>query len=339
MVRLLKLKRKIGVSCSAGGHLTEALLALNGINDEDIFLVTFRTEYLKEFEKKYRFYYVPNPFELKNGLFLLSIKLILNIALSLYIFFKEKPALIFSTGAGVAIPFCIIGKLFGSKLVYLETGASVKDLSKTGKLVYKLTNDFFVQWKELTEKYTKAKCTSILSNIKILRETKRNDINFSQILIVGFVGTLPFDRLVLSLKNISDKYGFKLCIQTSNTGVTFDNSNKKIVNFSFVSYSTMLQWIKSADIIVTHGGYGTILNCIICGKIPIAFPRDPSLGEHKHEQIELLEKLSQLELIDLVSDTSILEKKILEKIREQKKIFATINLSFAMYLKEILDVK
>ena len=61
-----------------------------------------------------------------------------------------------STGAHTGGIMCYIAKFFGSKIIYIETLAKTKNLSITGKNMYKIADKFYVQWKELEEKYDKA---------------------------------------------------------------------------------------------------------------------------------------------------------------------------------------
>ncbi len=49
-----------------------------------------------------------------------------------------------------------LAKLFGKKLIYIESFARVYDGSKTGKLLYKYADLFIVQWESLKEVYPKA---------------------------------------------------------------------------------------------------------------------------------------------------------------------------------------
>ena len=54
--------------------------------------------------------------------------------------------MILSTGAALAVPFFIVGRLYGSRLVYVESLTRVNELALSGRLVYPLTDTFFVQW-------------------------------------------------------------------------------------------------------------------------------------------------------------------------------------------------
>ena len=69
---------------------------------------------------------------------------------------KERPHLIISTGAAVAVPFFYIGKLFGAKTIYIEVFDRIDRPTLTGKLVYPVADGFVVQWEEMKHVYKKA---------------------------------------------------------------------------------------------------------------------------------------------------------------------------------------
>ena len=73
------------------------------------------------------------------------------------IVFREKPEVVVTTGALIAFPFCLYGKLVGAKVIYIESFARVHDRSLTGRLVYPMADLVLVQWESLLEVYPKAK--------------------------------------------------------------------------------------------------------------------------------------------------------------------------------------
>ena len=140
---------KICLVGSSGGHLTHLYMLKDFFNDKDRFWVTFDKEdansILKD-EKKYYCYYPTNR-NIKN--------LIKNTFLAIKVLRKEKPDLIISSGAAVAVPFFYLGKLFGAKLVYIEVFDRIDKSTMTGKLVYPITDKFIVQWEEMKKVYPK----------------------------------------------------------------------------------------------------------------------------------------------------------------------------------------
>jgi len=79
-----------------------------------------------------------------------------NVGLARWILREERPDLVISTGAGVAVPFLVLARMRGIRTVYVESLARIEQLSLTGRLVYPFVNRFWVQWEELAAKYRKA---------------------------------------------------------------------------------------------------------------------------------------------------------------------------------------
>ncbi len=137
------------VVCSAGGHLAEALLAVSASN-VDRFFITKQDGHVAERLEGRRVYFVEDPHTSLLGY-------LKNAFQSLRIYLRERPDIILTTGAGIAIPSCLIGKIFGAKIIFIESGARVTTMSKTGKLLYKFSDVCYVQWETLQRKYPKSK--------------------------------------------------------------------------------------------------------------------------------------------------------------------------------------
>lgn len=143
-------KIKVCLVGSSGGHLTHLYMLKEFWKDKERFWVTFNkrdAQSILEKEKKYYCYYPTN-----RNIF----NLIRNTFLAIKILRKEKPDLIISSGAAVAVPFFYIGKLMGAKTVYIEVFDRIDKPTLTGKLVYPVTDKFIVQWEEMKKVYPKA---------------------------------------------------------------------------------------------------------------------------------------------------------------------------------------
>jgi UDP-N-acetylglucosamine:LPS N-acetylglucosamine transferase len=81
------------------------------------------------------------------------IELVKNLFRVARIFARERPDLIVSTGAEIAIPVVLIGKLFRVPSLYVECGAQVTHPSATGRILYHFVDAFYVQWPELLKAY------------------------------------------------------------------------------------------------------------------------------------------------------------------------------------------
>ena len=135
---------------SSGGHLAHLYMLKPFWKNKERFWVTFAKEDAKsllEDEKMYSCYFPTNR-NIKN--------LIKNTFLAWKILKKEKPNLIISSGAAVAVPFFYLGKLFGAKTIYIEVFDRIDKSTLTGKLVYPVTDKFIVQWEEMKKVYKKS---------------------------------------------------------------------------------------------------------------------------------------------------------------------------------------
>lgn len=136
------------VVSSPGGHTTEVEYALKNFKGEKILLT--KNLNIRNCNDYSRILNIANP---HNNLLILYL---INSFQSLFILLKYRPKVIFTTGSGIAIPICIMGKIFRSKIIFLESCCRIKEISRTGKLMYYLADKFIVQWPELKDKYKKA---------------------------------------------------------------------------------------------------------------------------------------------------------------------------------------
>jgi UDP-N-acetylglucosamine:LPS N-acetylglucosamine transferase len=75
--------------------------------------------------------------------------LLRNLRLAVIVLRRERPAAILTTGAGVAVPFAWIGRLFGVSVFYVESVTRIEELSLSGRLIRPVAEQVFVQWPEL----------------------------------------------------------------------------------------------------------------------------------------------------------------------------------------------
>lgn len=146
-------RKKICLISSSGGHF-EQLLMLRKLNEDyDTFIVTEKTQYNKN-DKKIN-YYVS---QVNRKEFFFLLKMIGIFFKSLFIFIKEKPDVVISTGVLAAIPMMFIGHFFKKKVIYIESFAKISSPTMTGNLIYKkhIADQFYVQWEPMLEFYPNA---------------------------------------------------------------------------------------------------------------------------------------------------------------------------------------
>lgn len=149
--------KKVLFISSTGGHLTEMLELKELFKKYDYHIITEKTKsnlnLKKEFGKKVNFLI----YGTREHKYSYPFKLLGNCFKSLYYYIKIRPKFIITTGAHTAGPMCCIGKIFGSKIIFIESMANVSTKTATGKIIYHFADLFIVQWESMLSLYPKAK--------------------------------------------------------------------------------------------------------------------------------------------------------------------------------------
>lgn len=151
-------KRKVLFIASTGGHLNELMQLKTLFKKYDYHIVTENTKVDKSLKKKYGDKMSFLIYGTKKYPISYIFKFIANSFISLYYFFKYQPEVIVTTGTHTAVPMCYIAKIFGSKVIFIETFANRTSGTVAGKLVYPIADTFVVQWEEMHKIYPKSVC-------------------------------------------------------------------------------------------------------------------------------------------------------------------------------------
>lgn len=149
-----KKRKKVLFISSLGGHLTQLLQLAPLFGMYDYHIVTERSVITKELQKQYPMSFLV--YGARNYPFKYIFKFSYNIFKSFIIFIREKPDVIVTTGAHTAVPMCYIAKIFGKKIVFIESFAKTSTPTISGKLIYPIADLFIVQWKDMLKHYPKA---------------------------------------------------------------------------------------------------------------------------------------------------------------------------------------
>ncbi len=151
----MKNKKVLFIS-STGGHLKELLQLRPLFKEYDSYLITEKTESTKKLKTEFKNKMGYLVYGTKEHFFIYPFKLLFNTFKSFYYYILFHPKYIITTGAHTAGPMCVIGKLFGSKIIYIETMANIYKKTVTGKLIYLFADLFLVQWESMLKLYPKA---------------------------------------------------------------------------------------------------------------------------------------------------------------------------------------
>lgn len=143
--------------CSVGGHLHQLQIATKDLDMLDSYWVMYPTKHTRTFLKEKKHYFVT------NLIFQKKITYLANFIQSFWHLLKERPQVVISTGAGVAVPTIFLAKkIFKSKIIYISSAANVSDPSRTPIWAYKYSDLFLVQWDSLEHFFPNSKNIGVL---------------------------------------------------------------------------------------------------------------------------------------------------------------------------------
>ena len=128
---------------STGGHLLQLLALREAWDGFSRVWVTFRAADSRALLADEEVVYAHSPTNRNVPNFLR------NIVLALRVVPRLRPRVIVTTGAGVAVPFVWAGRLFGARVVYVESLTRIERPSLSYRLVKPCVTRTYVQWPEL----------------------------------------------------------------------------------------------------------------------------------------------------------------------------------------------
>lgn len=141
---------KVCVGASSGGHMNELLRLLERSNSwphQPSFYVTTLETMAGKLRQKGKVYIIG---ECNRQI---PIKIFGVLARSLKIILKERPDVVITTGSLPLAIVCLSAKLFGAKIVWIDSIANIDRFSVSGRMMLPFANLFLTQWPELAEKY------------------------------------------------------------------------------------------------------------------------------------------------------------------------------------------
>lgn len=136
---------------SSGGHWVELFRLRRAWDGCDVTYVTTRKEYVDEViaDAKLRQLTVPRFFSVINANRWQKIRMVLQIAGVLIVLVRVRPHVIVSTGASVGFFAIRLGKLFGSRTIWVDSIANADELSLSGKMAGGSADLWLTQWQDL----------------------------------------------------------------------------------------------------------------------------------------------------------------------------------------------
>ncbi len=150
----------------------------------------------------------------------------------------------------------------------------------------------------------------------------------------------PFNRLVQKIDQLKKDSIIEdeVFIQTG-----FSTYEPKYCQWSkLIPYEDMVQYVKKARIVITHGGPASFIMPLQIGKIPIVVPRQKQFGEHVNDhQVEFARKVQQqrnsiilVEGIETLGDVIVNYNQIIAGMRYQR---SSNNANFNEQIERLIE--
>lgn len=254
---------------STGGHLVELHRLVEMWGDaKDAVWVTFDTPQSRDLLRGLEVTYVPyvSPRDWRG---------VLGVARLIRRFLLRRPVDgMISTGAAVALSASLAGLATRTRLLYVESIARTRGPSLTGALLQKVpgtrlrtqvqawADDRWAYAGSVLQGYEAAPSASTLARPRLF-------------VTLGTIAPYRFDSLVDAVlaTGLADESTVWQTGSTTRTDMPGRISDS-------MGYLEVKAAMREADVVVTHGGVGTILDCLDTGVRPVIIPRRFARNEH-----------------------------------------------------------
>lgn len=289
------------LAASGGGHLRQ-ILDLEPIwSQHDYFFVTEDTALGASLATKHEVHFVGHyalgqaklghPLKMLRGA-------VSNLFQSIGIIFRKRPDVLITTGSGAVFFTALCARLLGARIILIESFARFDHPSVFGRMVSPFATLHVIQSAALKKHCPKAELFDPFRRLDGPRPPK-------QALTFATVGaTLPFPRLVkaaLDLKRAGGLDG-RLILQYGDEDIgPIDLPD--VEAHATLSFDRVQEILQDADVVICHGGTGSLITALRAGCRVIAFPRRFDLGEHYDDhQEEISQTFADRGLLQIVRD-------------------------------------
>ena len=312
---------RICLAASGGGHVRQ-LLDLEPVwRDQDYFFVTEDTALGRSLARDHPVRFVAH-YALGQARIGQTVAMIrgalANLVQSVRIAVSERPDIVISTGAGAVFVTALVSRLLGARFVLIDSFARFDKPSKFARIARPFASHVVVQSAALKTIWPDAELFDPLRMLDEERPPK-------QPLMFATVGaTLPFPRLVeavLALKD-SGKLPERVILQIGDDDTPYaPRPDVEIVRS--LDFDRVQAILRDAELVVCHGGTGSLITALRAGCRTVAMPRRFALKEHyDNHQEEITAAFADRGLIEAVLDADQLGPAI-ERLRARPPRMAT----------------
>lgn len=274
---------RLCLAASGGGHIRQLIDLEPAWSQHDYFFVSEDTALSRSIAEKHRAHYVSH-FALGQARlgapFRMAATAVRNFFESARIMLAERPDVLITTGAGAVFFSVLWARLLGAKIVVIESFARFHAPSVFGRMASPFAHEKVVQSKELANYWPEAAVFDPLRELDTPRPEKK------AFLFATVGAILPFDRLVNMVAEAEARGEIPedILVQTGIGGVTPTG----VKTVETLPFEKMQDHLREADIVVCHGGTGSLITALRQGCRVVAVPRLFEHGEvYDNHQAEI----------------------------------------------------
>lgn len=290
---------RICLAASGGGHVRQLLDLKPVWSEHDSFFVTEPTALGESLSSEHRTYFVTHvalgqaklgrPWEMVRSAWR-------NLLESRRAIRVEKPDVIITTGAGAVFATVLWGKLAGAKVIAIESFARFERPSAFMRIASRVADFSVVQSPYLKKWFPQSK---VFDPLRLTDEPRPK----KEPLLFATVGaTLPFARLIQSVAELKRTGAIpERVVAQVGIGGARPGELDCVETMTFDEIRTTLT---HADLVVCHGGTGSIITALRERCRTVVMPRLFELAEHyDNHQLEISQSFEQRGLVRVARST------------------------------------
>lgn len=289
---------RICLAASGGGHIRQLLDLRDVWRDHDVFFVTEPTALGDSIAAEYPTHFVDHFAwgQARLGRWRTMIASAFgNIRKAARIIRRERPRIIVTTGAGSMAPLLLLGRLTGARIILIDSFARFHSPSLFARLAGWLADVRIAQSAASAAKWPGALMFDPFVRLTTPRPAK------DKLLFATVGATLAFPRLVDWVEQ-AHKEGLTpphVIVQVGDGG----RAPKGLESHEGLPFSRIGAIQDQADIVICHGGTGSIITALQRGCHVIVIPREFERGEHyDNHQSEIAEAFQNHGLLQVARD-------------------------------------
>jgi UDP-N-acetylglucosamine transferase subunit ALG13 len=325
---------KLALCASGGGHVRQILDLEEVWRGQDYFFVTEDLALGRSIAAQHRTLFVAHYAlgQARLGApFRMLAAAVRNLFQSLAIVLRERPDVVITTGAGSMFFVLLCARLWGAKIILIDSLARVQAPSAFARIAGPIAHVRVSQSQASASHWNATETFDPLHLIDTPRPPKEP-------LLFATVGaTLPFDRLIRMVEEAKrDGLLPERVIAQVGEGAYRPGGLDEV--HDALPFEDVKEILRRADIVVCHGGTGSLITALRQGCRVIAVPRLFDLGEHYDDhQLEITSAFEQRGMLAVVDQRQDFAT-ALAKMRARTPIMATTDVTaLSRYVRGMLS--